>query len=379
MSTWVIRHVFRGGALLLALSACKSGHVVSPSTPVTSPQVATYPAVTIPDGDTSRVLRLRITPKSLASNLLGDTAIRTVLVYLPPDYATSGKRYRTVYMLHGFGQRRNGQNAWLTGYKGFHLGHTMDSLGIAGAVQDLIMIAPDASNFYGGAFYRDSPVAGNWETYIVQELVGTIDATFRTIAKRESRGLIGHSMGGYGALSLVAKHPDVFGAAYAMSPCCIAVDENPGENAPIWKALLAAPDRPAVINAGFLGQAFVALGAAYAPNTSKPPLYIDMPAQLVGDRVVAVPSVVARWKAQAPLHLLDSLSNNLKTLLAFGFDAGRSDNFRDIPLLTPIIDSMLTSRKIAHRFELYDGDHSNRIAQRLPAIVLPFIDKALVR
>lgn len=379
MSTCVMRSVLRSSVFLCALAACKSGHVVTPKTPGTSSVVATYPAVTIPVGDTSRVLRLRIAPKSLVGNLLGDTATRTVLVYLPPDYATSGKRYRTVYMLHGFGQRRNGQNAWLTGYKGFHLGHTMDSLGVAGAVQDLIMIAPDASNFYGGAFYRDSPVAGNWETYIVRELVGTIDATFRTIPKRESRGLIGHSMGGYGTMSLVAKHPDVFGAAYAMSPCCIAVDENPGESAPIWKALLAAPDRPAVISAGFLGQAFVALGSAYAPNTTKPPLYIDMPVQLVGDRVVAVPSVVAKWKAQAPLHLLDSLSDNLRTLRAFGFDAGRSDNFRDIPILTPIIDSMLTARKIAHRFELYDGDHGNRIAQRLPAIVLPFIDKALAR
>ncbi len=379
MSTRVMRSVLRCGPLLFALSACKSGHVVTPSMPVTSSLVVTYPAATIPAGDTSRVLRLRIAPKSLAGNLLGDTAMRTVLVYLPPDYATSGKRYRTVYMLHGFGQRRNGQNAWLTGYKGFHLGHTMDSLGVAGAVKDLIMIAPDASNFYGGAFYRDSPVAGNWETYIVRELVGTIDATFRTIRKRESRGLIGHSMGGYGTLSLVLKHPDVFGAAYAMSPCCIAVDENPGENASIWKVLLAAPDRPAVINAGFLGQAFVALGSAYAPNSAKPPLYIDMPAQLVGDRVVAVPSIVARWKAQAPLHLLDSLSNNLKTLRAFGFDAGRSDNFRDIPILTSIVDSMLIARKITHRFELYDGDHGNRIAQRLPTVVLPFIDKALVR
>lgn len=339
-----------------------------------------YAAVGIPAGDTSRLLRLRVGSRALEGNLLGDSSIRNVVVYVPPDYATSGsKRYRTLYLLHGFGARRNGQNAWITGYRGFHLGHTMDSLYAAGAVRDLIVIAPDASNFWGGAFYRDSPVAGGWETFITRELVGAIDASFRTIARRDARGLAGHSMGGYGTLTLAAKHPDIYGAAYAMSPCCIAPAAEAADLSPMWKLIATATDAQSVRGAGFYGGALMGLATAYAPNPTKPPLYIDLPFRVVGERMVPVPDVANKWMSQAPLRLVDSLSGNLKRLRAFGFDAGRNDNFKDIPILTAIIDSLFTRRGVAHRFELYDGDHGNRIGQRLPAIVLPFFDKALMR
>jgi hypothetical protein len=83
--------------------------------------------------------------------------------------------------------------------------------------------------------------------------------------------------------------------------------------------------------------------------------------------------------AGAPLRLMDSLSANLRSLRALGFDAGRRDAFRDIPGLVPVLDAMLTRKGVAHRSELYDGDHSNRIGTRLPTIVLPFFERALSR
>jgi S-formylglutathione hydrolase FrmB len=376
MARWPARWV--AALLLAAMSGACGGRAGNGAE--TGAAAARYAAVAVPAADTSRILRLRIRSAALAGNLLGDSATRNVVVYTPPDYATSGtKRYRTLYLLHGFGVKRNGQNSWVNGYRGFHLGHTMDSLYAAGAVRDLIVIAPDAGNFWGGAFYRDSPVSGGWETFVTRELVGTIDATFRTIAKRDSRGIAGHSMGGFGTLSIAAKHPDIYGAAYAMSPCCIAPDTVPGNIALVWRLITGAASVQAVQGGGFYSGAMMGLATAYSPNPNKPPLYVDSPFRFEGTRLVVDSAVANRWMAGAPLRLMDSLSANLKSLRALGFDAGRSDAFRDIPVLVPVLDSLLTRKGVAHRTELYDGDHSNRIGTRLPTIVLPFFERALSR
>ncbi|HYW30845.1 MAG TPA: alpha/beta hydrolase-fold protein [Gemmatimonas sp.] len=379
----MIRSLSLAAAALVVAGCAGSSSGVRTTLPVpaaASYAASPYAAVAIPAGDTSRVLRLRVTSKALAGNLLGDSATRTALVYLPPDYATSSsKRYRTLYLLHGFGAKRNGQNTWLRGFEGFHLGHTMDSLYRAGSVRDLIVIAPDGSNFWGGAFYRDSPVAGGWETFIVRELVGTIDATFRTIRSRDSRGIAGHSMGGYGTLTMASKFPDVFGAAYAMSPCCIAPAKEAGELAPVWRLIAGARDVASVSATGFYGGAMMGLAAAYSPNPAKAPLYVDSPFRAEGNRMVLDTAVANRWMAQAPLRLMDSLSGNLAKLRALGFDAGRGDNFKDIPVLVPVLDSLLTAKGVKHTTTLYDGDHNNRIGTRLPAIVLPFFNAALAR
>ena len=76
----------------------------------------------------------------------------------------------------------------------------------------------------GGSFYVNSPVTGNWEDFITQDVVGYVDSHFRTLAQAESRGITGHSMGGFGALNIAMHRPDVFSAVYSMSPGLF--DEN---------------------------------------------------------------------------------------------------------------------------------------------------------
>ena len=70
----------------------------------------------------------------------------------------------------------------------------------------------------GGSFYTNSPATGNWENFVVKDVVTYIDSRYRTILRPKARGIAGHSMGGYGALSLAMRYPDLFGCAYAMSP-----------------------------------------------------------------------------------------------------------------------------------------------------------------
>ncbi len=88
--------------------------------------------------------------------------------------------------------------------------------------KDVIVVMPDAHTRFQGSFYSSSPTTGDWESYVYEELVAYIDSHYRTIADVESRGLAGHSMGGYGTIRIGIKRPDVFSSIYALNPCCLS-------------------------------------------------------------------------------------------------------------------------------------------------------------
>lgn len=69
-------------------------------------------------------------------------------------------------------------------------------------MQEMILVNPDAFTKYSGSMYSSSPTTGDWETYIAEDLVSYVDRHYRTIANRMSRGLGGHSMGGYGTIRI---------------------------------------------------------------------------------------------------------------------------------------------------------------------------------
>src|SRR4030095_10841722 len=186
---------------------------------------------------TGRLVEVKIPAPSLKGNLLGDPTEQTIAVYLPPSYeASPTKRFPSLDLLHGFTAKHQ---AWTTnGYQGMSLQPLMDEMIKSGKVQEMIVVAPNGWNAYKGAFYTNSSVNGNWEDYIYRDLVQTVDAKYRTVARPESRGIAGHSMGGYGALTLAMKHPDVFGAVYALSPCCLGIEGDFTEDNPGWMKAL---------------------------------------------------------------------------------------------------------------------------------------------
>lgn len=175
---------------------------------------------------------------SLEHNKYGDSPDRTMLVYLPPSYdASTATRYPVVYLLHGFGAT---ERSWARGYRGFSIGTAMDSLIGASAIREMIVVMPNGRNRLGGSFYTNSESAGNWDDFVARELVTYIDGKYRTFARPGSRGLAGHSMGGYGAMAVGMRHGgDVYGAVYALSACCtrFARDLTP-DTEEIWRALL---------------------------------------------------------------------------------------------------------------------------------------------
>ncbi len=179
-------------------------------------QVQTDVPPVVPGAKPVTVERIKVHGASLEGNLEGDAVDRDVIVFLPPSYATEkSRRYPVVYALHGYSI---GAEQWT---HEIHVPQTIEGAFAQGA-QDMIVVLPDSKTVHNGSMYSSSVTTGDFEQFIAHDVVAYIDAHYRTIAKRTSRGLVGHSMGGYGASRIGMKHADVFGSLYIMSPCCMA-------------------------------------------------------------------------------------------------------------------------------------------------------------
>lgn len=314
--------------------------------------------------------------RSLEDNKYGDSPNREVLVYLPPSYAsTPARRYPVVYLLHGFGATDRG---WERGYKGFSIGAAMDSLVGAGAVREMIVVMPSARTRLGGSFYTNSDATGNWEDFISKELVAYIDGHYRTLARPESRGLAGHSMGGYGTLAVGMRHAgDEYDALYAMSACCTRFSTQPNpDEAAAWETLSRVGSLADVASLSFYPQVLLALSAAFSPNVNRPPLYVDFPFELKDGRWQPMPAAQAEWHEHAPYDMLPRYADRLKRLHGFAIDVGTRDQLV-APSEIAALDSALVRAGVPHTYETYDGDHMSGIGLRMTTRVLPFFSRTL--
>ena len=332
-------------------------------------------AAAAPSTSGSKVERIKVYGASLQGNLEGDDPNRDVAVYLPPSYSREpNRRYPAVYFLHGYAARVDAYINLL------RLQEAADR-SIADGGKEMILVLPDAFTVYSGSMYSNSPVTGDWEGYISRDLVGYIDSHYRTVADRESRGLSGHSMGGYGTIRVGMKHPEVFSALYSMSACCLM--NNPFQQQPAsgQRGSGAAAPAPAAApptqgrgqgrgRGGAMANAMSAQAAAWAPNPMNPPQYFDLPTK---DGELQ-PLIAAKWLANSPLVMIDQYVPSLKRYRAIAIDVGDKD-----PLGTSNVDldKALTRLGIPHTFELYDGDHGNRVGARFVSHLLPFFSRQL--
>ena len=329
-----------------------------------------------------RLIEAKISVPSLKGNKLGDAAEQNIAVYLPPGYdASPQKRYPTLYLLHGFGGKI--EHWTRNGYQGLSLQPVMDGLIKNGAIREMIVIVPNGTNAYGGSFYTNSAVTGNWEDFITSDLVSYIDGKYRTIAKAESRGIAGHSMGGYGSVVLAMKHPDIFGAAYALSPCCLGFAADLGEENAAWQKVLGlkSPNelkmKPESFEE-FFTLAFVALSLAFSPNAERQPFFADYPFRLENGRLVHNEAIYKKWQAKMPVNLVDEYKENLLKLRGLYIDYGQNEEFSHIRLTSQEFSRKLAERNIPHGFEVYaGGDHGNKIRERLETKVLQFFSTVL--
>jgi S-formylglutathione hydrolase len=339
----------------------------------------------------SKILELTVPAPSLKGNLLGDPTEQKIYVYLPPSYASSTKRYPTLYLLHGFLGNSSG---WISGaYQGLSLQTLMDDLIKANKVREMIVVSANGFNAYGGSFYTNSPVTGNWDDFITKDLVSNIDSSYRTIAKAESRGIAGHSMGGYGAVTLGMKHPDVFNALYALSPCCLVMEADMSEANPAWAKVLSLTSQEQIKTNprsldDFFNKVFYALAAAFSPNPSRAPFFVDLPVQAkkegcpagsIAPCVEKIEDTYNKWRSHIPLYVIDGNKDNLMKLRGIFLDYGEKEQFTHIRTGAQQFSQALAQRGIPHQFEVYpEGDHGSRIRVRMETRVIQFFNEKLV-
>jgi S-formylglutathione hydrolase FrmB len=331
-------------------------------------QVGTNRPDPVPGARPAAAEHIKIHGQALEGNLEGDAVDRDAVVILPASYASEpSRRYPVVYALHGY---FIGAEQWS---QEIRVPQTVEGA-VAKGAKEMIVVLPDSKTLYNGSMYSNSVTTGNFEDYVSRDVVAYMDSHYRTIPDRNSRGLVGHSMGGYGVSRIGMKHPEVFGALYIMSPCCLSprgAGGPPGTPNAAGAAddPLAAVKTPADAAKAPVGlRTQLASAAAWSPNPKKPPFYLDLPIGADHD------TVLAKWAANAPLAFVDQYIQSLRQYRAIAIDVGDQDGLRfDAGKLHDLLDNY----GIPNSVEIYSGTHTSNVAFRFQDYVMPFFSRNL--
>lgn len=229
---------------------------------------------------------------------------------------------------------------------------------------EMIVVMPDQNTKAFGSFYVNSSATGDWADFTAKELVSYIDGKYRTLPTKDSRGIVGHSMGGYGAITLGMKHPEVYSVVYGMNPAIMgwAADFTP--QTPAFERILSVNSFDELMKSRDLyTMATVTLAQAFSPNPSKPPFFADFPFEMA-DGKLRPTAAFAKWESHFPINMVPRYVDNLKRLRGIRFDSGSEDEFKFIVANSRALSAELTKYGIEHIFEEYNGDHRNRLWSR---------------
>jgi enterochelin esterase-like enzyme len=338
--------------LLLLLVACAT----STSAPENTPAAASLAATTEPStvtpapefSDESKREKGEITSQALANNLIGDPATREYGVYLPAGYATSEKRYPVVYALHGYPGHIWSMSVMLP---------ELEEMIASDQVEEMIIVFVDGSNRFGGSWYLSSPTIGDYENYIVRELVDHIDANYRTLPNRDSRGITGCSTGGDGAIHLALRYPNIFGVA---APISGAYDYGLD---PAWEKAKSfnwqsRNDLDEFDRLAFEAQYLIAAAAAAASNPDKPPFYLDMPFEEIDGEVQIVQDVWDKVSAVSPVQDVHQYLDQPERLRGLMIYHGEKDSLVSVELARDF-DNLLTELGVEHEYVEVPKGHCN--------------------
>lgn len=317
-----------------------------------------------------KVIRIEFKSKALKSNPLNDSYIRKFPVYLPPGYS-SGKKYPVVFLLSGF--TGTGESNLNYSFLNENIEERLNRLMLSNKVKDMIVVMPDCMTKYGGSQYINSTGTGNYEDHIL-ELVKVIDENFYTGQSPESRVVCGKSSGGYGALSLAMRNPDVFGLTYSIAgdmyfdycykpefPKFVSTIGRYGNGHEAVKNFIKCEinynqPKPSAFHTLM---DVIAMSACYSPNPKalKSKGYnFDLPFDVnTGELDV---KVFSKWLEKDPVRMIDVYKKSLKKLKLICLDAGKRDEF-SLNIGARIFSSKLSKSKIPHIHTEFDGGHFN--------------------
>lgn len=363
--------VFGAAMAALTLNGCGSTtgdpEQVDGSAPVT-------PTASAPPTAASTTEWPVVPAPALEGNLVGDRPELRVAVWLPPSYSVTDVRFPVVYFLAGFEEAASVAS----------IGVALDEAIAAGEAPEVIVVGVSGRNALGGSFYVDSPVTGGWATAVHRDLVEWMDASYRTIAEPGARVIAGFSMGGFGAFDLAMRHPDVFGAVYALSPGALApggladmemfAAEGAIESYLTMQAAFAADEDPPTPTEG--ARFALAYGSAFAPNVDAGPPWVDYPFVEPGDD--PDPVLWATWEAGYG-GIEDEVRehrDDLRSLLGIALDVGTEDTYQWIPAGTRHLAETLEASGIPVQFTTYPGGHGP-VSVRASETLVPFLAEVL--
>jgi S-formylglutathione hydrolase FrmB len=318
----------------------------------------------------------RIESAVLRGNPLADPAERDLFVYLPPGYDPA-RRYPALLALTGF--TGTGATLFNADPLGESLNRRLDRLILAGACPPVVIAAPDCFTKVGGNQYINSSATGRYEDYLLSECIPFVARTYSI----ERWGVFGKSSGGYGAVLLGMRHPEVFKAfadhsGDANFELCYLPDfpdaldkfrEAGGPSA--WLARFWADEnrhkKKYMKALNILGMA-----AHYSPNPASPHLGIDFPFDL--ETGAFRPEVWERWRAWDPVNLVAQHAGALRGMRAILVDCGSRDEF-SLHWGARALVAEMRKRSIACRYEEFDDGHMS-IAYRYDVSV-PYLAEAL--
>jgi hypothetical protein len=336
--------------------------------------LSTVPAFS--DSAKSQVVEREVRSENIARNKTGTDPVRKMLVYLPAGYDEhSSRRYPVIYFL---------PNPFEDSYR-FDFDHRdaqslFDRAIAEGVIKKFILVAVDMNTPLGSSWYVNSPVTGNWEDFMIQELVPCVDANFKTLPNRDSRGIAGIFIGGYGAIRFGMRHPDVFGSVYAMHPVGTGTGVRVSAAIPKWDILVNAKSIDEVKKDGGT-QIFTTMFQAHLPDPDKPPLFIDLLARQEGDQLIIDPKLMERFRSNFYLEtMIPQYAGNLKSLRGFKFDWTRNDANFDHVYANQAFTHKLNEFGVIHEAEEYNGAFGADwgVDGRFYTDALPFFQRLLV-
>jgi len=316
---------------------------------------------------------------SLKNNLIGSDTVQKIGLYLPPSYSSSKKSYPVVYFLHGHSSKVQENDAGKL--------EMMEN----NTAQELIYVEISGYNLYHGSMYVNSYVTGNWEDYVTHDVVSYMDNHYRTIPDRNSRGLVGASMGGLGTFNISLKHPDKFSAIHLMSPAVGKDDE-------IFRFLF--PDDSSIITLKNLinelkeipesdyehdlsramdetGDFWIHIGGgvAFAPDSLQPLLMAPLFDFDENGTLKRNESVWALWLEylEVSAEKVKMYKDNLKTYSYYGMDVGYYDQLEFIMDGVKQLSAYLWQQRIPHSTYYSDRDHFNGYGISLENRVMPLM------
>ncbi|UCG31075.1 MAG: T9SS type A sorting domain-containing protein [candidate division WOR-3 bacterium] len=277
----------------------------------------------------------------------------SVQIYLPDGYDPMGStQYPVIYFLHGALDNHMGYPFILD---------IFDTMIEGQIIEPVIVIKPDGrSTPYIVSWFTNSILNGLYEECIVSDLVNYVETNYSVISDSKCRYVMGHSAGGYGAMTLGLKHPGVFSRLAAHSG---VMEFNVLIVAALPALLAEYPLGPPYIwnpFAGFFSGIFFSMGAAFSPNFLNPPFYVDLP---LDENAQIIAPIWQLWLQHNPPTYAAGLPPNTEP--AIYFDCGTMDEMGCYPQNTVFAD-ILSQLNIDHEFQEYVGDHSSVLPERFP-------------